>query len=450
MLTKVWNPGTRSFADEAWRCYNAGALRATIAATWTAITADAISKIELLADEGDKDAAEMAHKVELAQRQGLSAEGVRAMQSIEAQLLDMAQTLEIIDAIDKRSLERIREDRNLCVHPSLRPFSEEYQPTPEVARAHLAVALDVLLTHRPTQGRRILALYEDFTCSASFVPTVTHIQSAYFDRVRSATRRNIVVMAAKHAALELDPNGRLDPIRYAERSAQVLEALALRDRSLVRDSVVALRDRFRTVAADVQRRALGRLGNQDFFWDMLDHSLVDQMNSLVAEAITTPESERLGAPTAATLSLVAVEEAREKLPALVQQNASLSLLHQANVAEARPNKYFVPTVIALLRRAYSFRFGEQVGALLIAHAGFLTTDDLAAALLAWAGNEDCRRAAAMPDAAVELLHRTSYLGPERAVAFEEFLTTVRTYYTDPDDDYYRYPGLEQALAGLNM
>ena len=53
--------------------------------------------------------------------------------------------LEIIDAIDKRSLERIREDRNLCVHPSLRPFSEEYHPTPEVARAHLAVALDVLL-----------------------------------------------------------------------------------------------------------------------------------------------------------------------------------------------------------------------------------------------------------------------------------------------------------------
>jgi len=99
------------------------------------------------------------------------------------------------------------------------------------------------------------------------------------------TRRNIVVMAAKHAVLELDPGGRLDPIRYAEQSAQVSRALALRDQTLVRDAVVGLRDRFRTADAHVQRRALGRLGDQDFFWDRLDTSLVDQLNNLDAQRI---------------------------------------------------------------------------------------------------------------------------------------------------------------------
>jgi hypothetical protein len=268
------------------------------------------------------------------------------MQSIEAQLLDKALGLEIVDAIDQRSLERIREDRNLCVHPSLRPFSEGYHPTSEVARAHIAVALDVLLIHRPTQGRKILALYEDYTCSPSFVPTVTHIQSTYFDRVRSATRRNIVVTAAKHAVLELDPGGRLSPILYAERSAQGLRALALRDRNLVRDAVVGLRDRFRTADADVQRRALGRLGDQDFFWDMLDNSLVEQLNSLVAERITTASNDPMGGPAAATLSLVAVNSVREKLPAMQQQMAVFAPLHVANVVEARPDPYFcLPSLI---------------------------------------------------------------------------------------------------------
>lgn len=115
--------------------------------------------------------------------------------------------LEIIDAIDQRALERIREDRNLCVHPSLRAYDE------------------TVLIHRPTQGRKIIDLYRNFTCARSFVPTVNHIQSTYFDRVRTPTRRNITIIAAKHAVLELDPDGRLDAKLYADRSVFVLSAL---------------------------------------------------------------------------------------------------------------------------------------------------------------------------------------------------------------------------------
>jgi hypothetical protein len=43
---------------------------------------------------------------------------------------------------------------------------------------------------------------------------------------------------------------------------------------------------------------------------------------------------------------------------------------------------------------------------------------------------------------------SSHLGPGRAAAFREFLTAVRNALGDTDDDYYRYPALENALKQI--
>lgn len=40
LLAQVWNPDARPLAEEAWRCYNSGAIRAGIAATWMMALAD--------------------------------------------------------------------------------------------------------------------------------------------------------------------------------------------------------------------------------------------------------------------------------------------------------------------------------------------------------------------------------------------------------------------------
>ncbi|GAA2419671.1 hypothetical protein [Nonomuraea africana] len=136
-------------------------------------------------------------------------DGVREMQNIESTLLDKAAEFELIDSIGVRELGRIREDRHLCVHPSLRSFGEVYEPRPEVARGHFAVALTTLLVHPPTQGGKLLSEFIEYTCDPLFVPTLPHIQAAFFDRVRTATRRTIAAVAAKHSLLELDPDSRL-------------------------------------------------------------------------------------------------------------------------------------------------------------------------------------------------------------------------------------------------
>jgi hypothetical protein len=67
LLTRVWSRDTRPLVEEAWRCYNAGGIRASIAATWTAITADITAKLVLLADDGDAGA--IAFRAEVASAQ---------------------------------------------------------------------------------------------------------------------------------------------------------------------------------------------------------------------------------------------------------------------------------------------------------------------------------------------------------------------------------------------
>jgi hypothetical protein len=446
MLTQVWNPEIRPLAEEAWRSYNAGAIRAAIAATRTAVTADVIGKVVHVADDGEADAVAFRRELDSAQAKGLTPDGVRAMQAIEDKLLAKAVAFELIDSIDQRELERIREDRNLCVHPSLRSFSEVYEPRPETARAHLATALDTLLTRPPTQGRKAVAAFEDYTCDSSFVPSIAHIQVTFFDRVRSAARANIARVAAKHALRELDPDGRLPAAEYADRAAVVLRAFAQRDRELVRGALTAERERFQRLDGGTQLRAMARLGEQDYFWDLVDEGLADRLQQLVLELQVPAEQwDPLPLHVAAPLAVVRSDYARVRLPALEHRFNALAFMHRLNVVATAPAPYFVPAVIDFLRRAGSYRLGEEAGQLLVQHAPFLTVETLKTALTAWASNSQCREAAQMPDLAVDLFRSTAYLGADQAAAFVTFLGEVQAL-AKSGDGYYRYPALEVALA----
>ncbi|MER5432887.1 hypothetical protein [Streptomyces sp. NPDC002588] len=444
LIAQVWNPDTRPLAEEAWRCYNSGAIRASIAATWTTVTADIITKLIQLADNGDAGASAFRTEVMSAQEKGITPDGVRAMQNIEASLLTKAVDFELIDSIGQRELERIREDRNLCVHPSLRSFSEVYEPRPEVARGHLAVALTTLLTHPATQGGKILDAFLDYTCDPSFVPVVSHIQTNFFDRVRKAARSNIAKLAAKHALRELDPNKRLAAIEYADRSALVLLAFAQRDRELVRSAVAGQRESFQTLDGETQLRALVRLCDQDFFWEMVDEPLRERLQGLLTRNITAAVWEPLRADIAASLAVVSSSYARERIPALEQHFADLPELHRMNVVATRPHPYFVPAVLQFIEEAGSWRTGEQAGQLLVQHGAFLSIKDLGAALTTWADNHECRTAAQMPDLAVALFRNTAHLGLAQPAEFVSFLSRVQSM-AEERDSFYRYPALEAVL-----
>jgi hypothetical protein len=446
-VERAWNPLVRPMVAEAWRCYNAGAIRASIAATWTAVTADLIDKIVRLADEGDGGALAFRTQIEAARAKGIDPKGVRDMQAIEAKLLETAEQLELIDSIGVRELERIREDRHLCVHPSLRQLGEVYEPRAEVARAHLAVALETLLTHPPTRGRKVLEQFKAYVCDPLFSRSPRYVKATFFDRVRAATRRNIVEVAAKHALLELPSTGySVAATTVADRMADCVKDFAQRDRVLVRETTENLAGRFGGLDGAVQIRALARLGDQDFFWDMIDPPLANRLNGLVAVAdVGDDRWSPIPVETAAMLSLVRDENARNHLPSLMARFKELEPWRRAQIAAIHPDEFFSGYVADFLDDAPSFRSAENIGqTVVVPHGRFYTMDELRRVLHAWQQNEQCRIAAKMPGLAVELLAATAHLGDERYTVFREFLNSVRS--KEPPDSYYTYDELEAELV----
>ncbi|MFE9481191.1 hypothetical protein ACFYNM_21615 [Streptomyces spororaveus] len=95
-------------------------------------------------------------------------DAIKTMLNVENTILDVAASLDLIDFVEKRELERLKEDRNLAAHPSLRPLGELFTPTTEYARAHLAAAVEALLIHPPSQGRKAVDRFRDHVGDPSF------------------------------------------------------------------------------------------------------------------------------------------------------------------------------------------------------------------------------------------------------------------------------------------
>jgi hypothetical protein len=438
----------RPLAEEAWRCYNAGAIRASIAATWSAVSADVIVKLVRLADEGDKGAQAFRQQVTDAQEKGLKADGVRAMQGIEAALVDKAVEFELIDTIGKRELDRIREDRHLCAHPSLRMGGEVYAPRPEAARGHLAIALSTLLIHPPTHGRKLVEEFKTFICDPLFTSSPSHIRATFHDRARVATRRSIIKLAALAAMIEVDPGGRMPAAAHADRMALALRAFAEVARETVSDAVGDAGRRLPIVDVAIQLRTLVRMADDDYFWTSVDPALASHFQALLDVPITVAPSEPLPWDVASRLAVVGSAYARDRLPKLSGRFDQLSDLHRHQVIAARPCEFFVPKVIEMLRTAESWRNGEQVGRLLVQHAGLLSLERLGEALTAWFDNNECWNAAEMPTLAVQLVHATAHLGAARGAVFADFLTKSEN--AAGTNQHYRYPDLKVVLHNLGL
>lgn len=312
----VWDPAVRPLAVEAWRCYSGGAIRASIGMTWVAVCADLTAKIVRLAEDGEGRASDLAKKVDKAREAGLTAAGVSTMQEVEKTVIDRAVELDIIDTIAARELERIREDRNLCVHPSLRGYGEAYEPLPDVARAHLALALDSLLVHPPTQGRRLVEAFLAYVAEATYVPSPTHTLATFSDRVHPKTKRNIIQAAAKHALLELDGPDTVSKRELADRMAQCLCAFATRDRAGVAEALRDLADRFQSAGNEVLINAVGRLGALPEFWEVFDDGQAERLNNLLPTLKGVGQDTWTFAASPAVLALVAEKTVRERLPLL--------------------------------------------------------------------------------------------------------------------------------------
>ena len=158
MIINVRDPGSRDLISEALQAYRAGALRSAIVFCWTAVLSDLIKKIRELSHGGNKAARAYVAAIDC------NVDNTQKMLKIEREILRVSrETFLMYDHHDERLFERIKKDRNSCAHPILAGEEGHFTPTPELARAHLAHALDRLLVRPPAQGKELSMAIENCT-----------------------------------------------------------------------------------------------------------------------------------------------------------------------------------------------------------------------------------------------------------------------------------------------
>ncbi|MFD3565032.1 hypothetical protein ACFWVU_36040 [Streptomyces sp. NPDC058686] len=445
-IKRVWHQEVRPLVAEAYRCYTTGSSRACIVLTWTSVCTDLIHKLYQLAEDGEGEAEALVKRIDGARGKS-DRDAVRTMLEVENTILDVAAKLELIDFVEKRELERLKEDRNLAAHPSLRPLGELFTPTTEYARAHLTAAVESLLVHPPSQGRKARDRFRDHVGEVSFVGSSAYLAQVFFDRVKSGTRRNIVAFAAKEALLELTGVGALSEMVMADRYATCLRAFAERDRAVVQDAIASVIGRLGQQPLHVQIRALVRLGDLDAFWDQVDEAMRTQLGDYV-EQIDLPDGyDPLTADQIGVLGLVELKHVRMALPALEPKFQGLSAWQKASVIRHRPGPYVAGYVADILEAAQSWRTAESTAKQTVSTcAPYVTSEQLSDILSSWAENYECRTASGMLELAVKFF----FLVPSslrKDSAWQTFLDSVREQ-EEPDSPF-RYDELEQAILAAS-
>lgn len=120
------------------------------------------------------------------------------MQIFENEVLDIAHNrLDLISSIEMSHLEKLKEDRNRCAHPTFSEGNGQFTPLPELARSHIVHAANYLLILPPVIGRVIVSRVESLILESSFPEndedaSVLLSSNSYLGRVRSSCISSLV------------------------------------------------------------------------------------------------------------------------------------------------------------------------------------------------------------------------------------------------------------------
>jgi hypothetical protein len=151
---------SKEHITESIRCYKAGAYRATIVTAWISVVFDLLDKIRELALSGDSVAKELesTYAAYITQINQDNQDGIKGALEFERRILEICRDrLQFFDSQQFVDLERLREDRHRCAHPSFQNVGIPYYPSSEQARLHVRNAVMHVLAMPPVQGKAALA-----------------------------------------------------------------------------------------------------------------------------------------------------------------------------------------------------------------------------------------------------------------------------------------------------
>jgi hypothetical protein len=439
LLGQVKDDRSRAQLAEATRAYGAGAFRAAIISTWVAVALDLVAKIRELADQGEANAVSKVTTLDAA----ISSTDRNALMAFERGLLDACRDdFEFIDARDHLALSRLYDDRHVCAHPAFVSPEVVFEPTPELVRAHFATAVDSVLRHGATPGKRaidrFIAESKGNAWPSTFDDLTGYLRERYFERGKETLRRNLAQLIVK-GCLDTDTGvGQLVKSRLVE-AAHALDVVAPEVLQLALADVIRKREEGAGLSDEQIMSMIGSLGDLTSTWQTLPGTSISRVIALVKTA--DPDSlVKAGVFSVSVVEPDVATKVAERLPGLTndQLEAAISL---------RPGVGQVNEALARLRAAGGWRSAEErMSRLVLPLAPHLTADHIGQVGDTLRSNEQVSQASGMPQLLDSLFEETKAV-PGSAAAWRDIATFLEGNGRDNDpNDWYACPQLRQKIA----
>ena len=382
----VREPRSRDYIQEAIAAYRAGAYRPAIVATWVAVAFDLIIKLREIAAAGDGKAT-----AEIATFDGwVNANDQGNLQGFEAKLLlNVRDNFGFLNAQDVRHLERLKEDRNHCAHPSFYNDQELFAPTSELVRMHIVHAVTLVLARPPIQGRVLIERFMADLQSSAFPhdgdKLARHMNDRYLDRVRPELVGNFGTVLVKAI---VKPTAEQETLSDVLQTA--VKAFARTRPDAWRASVVPNIPRLLEGLPPEQLPNIFRLLKAaPNILPLLDAGVLDRLEALIASfasrlgdaRVNKFTGEKVITPPAADVALfggIVVPQLTAQLMTVFEQ---LPLQAAAEVVREHPSRQFLGHGYARLRTAGDWRSAEALYQSYIAPlAGVMLGEDVPALL----------------------------------------------------------------------
>jgi hypothetical protein len=352
LVLRCRSAAAKSYITEAVRCYRGGAFRSAIISCWIAVVFDAVDKFRALALSGD--AAAKAH-VEAFDRARANADIASSLKFEKGILGACLSEFELISPIERLDLERLREDRNRCAHPSMTIDGEAFMPSAELARVHIRSAVEHFLQHPPAQGKyalgKLVAEIESDYFPVEHEKALVAFEGGPLRNARSSLVRNFAIILLKrvlqkecsekesrkiHSALNAVEN--MHPTVFSETLSQKVSELArlLSDQEIKRIMLLSCKVRSFWEHLDVDMKQKTLLYAKD---------LPEEDMETIEEVMTMPDfseviEERLSKATRKELANAAFRMPPEQvLNRIISLYAGSESYAQANLLASAVMRY---------------------------------------------------------------------------------------------------------------
>jgi hypothetical protein len=442
LALSVRDLNSRIYILEAISAYKAGAFRSSIISTWVAVVYDIISKIRELASQGNKEAIEFANDLDKA----IDDKNRNRLEIIEKSVLEKSvspfgfiSNNEIID------LQRLKDDRNMCAHPSFVTEGQLFQPSPELVRMHIAHAILHLLQHMPIQGKEALERFKKDLTQPSFPIEQDEIER-FMRRRYSGYARSSLVEGMIDLILKIFIRRDVTPLVGKERIIiGVLTAISKSHPLLYdRQSEKTLNKIVVSLDDNQLLNTVGLISTDIRFWGWIGEDsrirLINLARTISLEDIIS------GSGNQRVFYLLDLPELRSILLGVFEK---MDIASQMLVISRFPRPEFVDKAIEIFSQAGSFKEAEALGERLIRPMiPFFSGEDVSRVVNVSRDNAQIWSAMRIKSVLIDIFDQTVSYFEITKVAWKEFIEYVLR--SNLPDTYYGYPEIQQRLSERNI